>query len=277
MDPVRKALWFVESHWRDPLSLDAIARQCKVSPYHLTRAFAATLGMSLMRYVRGRRLSAAARQLIDGADDILAVALDAGYSSHEAFTRAFRDQFGLTPEQVRAQGADANIPFVEAIAMTTTTVPDIAPPRFETHPPLLLAGLVEHHECQTPQSIPNQWQKFVPYLGNVPAQVGQIAYGVTFNFDGDSNFDYLCGMEVKRTDDLPREFRLLQLPAQKYAVFVHAGHVAGVRGTYSAIWSKWFPQSGHQPVEAPLFERYGAEFNGVTGLGGFEIWIPVQG
>ena len=57
-----------------------------------------------MRYVRGRRLTEAAKALSNGAPDILSVALDAGYGSHEAFTRAFRDEFGVTPETIRAQG-----------------------------------------------------------------------------------------------------------------------------------------------------------------------------
>ncbi len=103
MDPVQKALWYVESHSRESITLDDIAGACKVSPFHLTRLFATTMGLSLMRYVRARRLCEAARLLAQGADDILAVALAVGYGSHEAFTRAFRDQFGLTPEQVRAR------------------------------------------------------------------------------------------------------------------------------------------------------------------------------
>src|SRR6516225_9632230 len=118
MDPAQKALWYVEKHSREAISLDEIARACHVSTFHLTRAFAATMGLSLMRYVRGRKLSEAARQLASGADDILRLALDTGYGSHEAFTRAFRDQFALTPEQVRAQGHLTNIPLVEAITMT---------------------------------------------------------------------------------------------------------------------------------------------------------------
>src|SRR5258708_4228072 len=85
MDPIQKALWFVESHSREPVTLEDIAKACKVSAFHLTRAFAATTGLSLMRYVRGRRLSEAARQLAEGADDILSIAFDSGYGSHEAF------------------------------------------------------------------------------------------------------------------------------------------------------------------------------------------------
>src|SRR5262249_27309148 len=122
MDPVQKALWFVESHSREPISLEEIASACKVSSFHLTRAFAAGTGLSLMRYVRARRLSEAARRLAEGADDILAVALDAGYGSHEAFTRAFAGHFVLTPEQVRSQGHLNNIKVVEAIPMSATPV-----------------------------------------------------------------------------------------------------------------------------------------------------------
>ena len=55
--------------------------------------------------------------LANGGPDILTVALDFGYGSHEAFTRAFRDQFGLTPELVRAQRHLDNVDLVEAIKM----------------------------------------------------------------------------------------------------------------------------------------------------------------
>ncbi len=68
MNPVQKALWFVESHSREPITLEDIAQASNVSPFHLTRAFAGIMGLSLMRSVRTRRLSEAARQLTNGAD-----------------------------------------------------------------------------------------------------------------------------------------------------------------------------------------------------------------
>ena len=102
MNPVAKALWFIESHFAQEVTLVEVSDVAGVSRFHMARAFGMTTGCSVMRYVRGRRLSEAARTLAKGAPDIIGVALDAGYGSHEAFTRAFRDQFGLTPEMVRA-------------------------------------------------------------------------------------------------------------------------------------------------------------------------------
>ena len=52
---------------------------------------------------------------------------------------------------------------------------------------------------------------------------------------------------------------------------------SAIRRTFSAIWSKWLPESGHKPADAPVLERYGPEFNPVNGTGGFEIWIPIEG
>jgi AraC family transcriptional regulator len=117
MNPAQKALWFIESHLSSELTLDDISGVAGVSRFHMVRAFAAATGLSVMRYVRARRLSEAARALASGAPDILSLALDADYSSHEAFTRAFRDQFGLSPETVRSLVCIDDIKLQEPIQM----------------------------------------------------------------------------------------------------------------------------------------------------------------
>src|SRR5689334_10536128 len=119
MSPVSKALWYIESHFATAISLDDVAATSGVSRYHLSRVFAVATGHPVVRYIRGRRLTEAARALAGGAGDILAVALDHGYGSHEAFTRAFRDQFGVTPEAVRAQRALDNLSLLEPLRMDT--------------------------------------------------------------------------------------------------------------------------------------------------------------
>src|ERR1700761_4731018 len=178
MNPAQKALWFVESHLADPLTLDDVAEVAGISRFHLVRAFATATGLRVIRYVRARRLTEAARALAAGAPDILQVALDADYGSHEAFTRAFRDHFGVTPEMVRATTCLSKLKLQEPILMDSTALDKIAAPRFETGKAMLVAGVGERFSHTDGAGIPGLWQRFHQYVQNFPGRIGPVAYGV---------------------------------------------------------------------------------------------------
>ena len=276
MNPAQKALWFIESHLAEELTLDEVAAIGGVSRFHMVRAFAAATGLSVMRYVRARRLSEAARALAGGAPDILTLALDADYGSHEAFTRAFRDHFGVTPEAVRSAKRLDHIKLQEPIPMDSTLTDSLQPPRFETSKPLLIAGISERYNHENGAGIPNQWQRFQQSVGNIPGRIGSVAYGVCCNGDDAGNFDYIAGVEVSDFSDLPREFSSVRIPEQRYAVFAHREHISTVRRTINTIWNHWLPASGLKIADAPNFERYDDKFDPLTGDGGLEIWVPVR-
>jgi AraC family transcriptional regulator len=275
-NPVEKAIWYIESHSSREISLDDIAGAAGVSRYHLSRAFALATGRSIMRYLRARRLSEAARRLAGGAPDILSLALDAGYSSHEAFTRAFGDHFAVTPESVRAQTHTHNLELMEAIRMDESMLTHLAPPRFEQGKTMLIAGLGERYTAETCSNIPAQWQRFGPHLGHIQGQIGRAAYGVICNSDDAGNTEYIAGVEVSDFSRIPRDWSRIRIPPQKYAVFRQPDHISTVRRTFYTIWNKSLPEARLKPAEGPEFERYGEEFNPETGTGGFEIWIPIQ-
>jgi AraC family transcriptional regulator len=277
MNPAQKALWFIESHLAEALTLDEIAGVAGISRFHMVRAFAAATGLPVMRYVRARRLTAAARALAGGAPDILNVALDADYGSHEAFTRAFREYFGVTPEAVRAGACLDRLKLQEPIMMDSTALDHLEPPRFVTAKPLLVAGLGERitHE-NSGAGIPNQWQRFHQEVAAFPGRIGQVAYGVCCNGDDAGNFDYIAGVEVIDFSDLPRAFSRVRIPEQRYAVFAHGDHISSIRRTVNTIWNHWLPSSGLKAADAPSFERYDEKFDSATGDCGFEIWIPVR-
>jgi AraC family transcriptional regulator len=276
MNPAQKALWFIESHLGKRLALDDVADVAGVSRFHLVRAFAAATGFSVMRYVRARRLTEAARALAGGAPDILALALDAEYGSHEAFTRAFRDHFGITPEAVRAAGCLDHLKLQEPIQMDSTALDSLPPPRFETSAAFLVAGLGERFNHENGAGIPGLWQRYNQKVEEIRGRIGKVAYGVCCNGDDAGNFDYIAGVAVSDFSDLPREFSRIRIPAQRYAVFAHAGHVSTIRRTVNTIWNHWLPSSGLTVADAPNFERYGERFDPLTGNGGFEIWVPVR-
>jgi AraC family transcriptional regulator len=276
MNPAQRALWFIESHLPEELTLDEIAGVAGISRFHLVRAFAAATGLSVMRYVRARRLSEAARALAAGAPDILELALDADYGSHEAFTRAFRDHFGVTPEIVRSSTRLDHLKLQEPILMDSTLVDNLQPPRFETGKPLLVAGLGERVSLESSAGIPGLWQRFHQCVANIPNRIGGLAYGVCCNGDDAGNFDYISGVAVSDFSDLPRKFARVRIPEQRYAVFTHRDHISTIRRTVNTIWNHWLPASGLKAADAPNFERYDEKFDPVTGDGGLEIWVPVR-
>ena len=233
MSVTGKALWYIESHLSGDVSLEAIADVVGVSRFHLSRAFGVTVGHALASYVRARRLSQAARTLAGGAPDILSVALDAGYGSHEAFTRAFRQHFGLTPEELRERAHVGDLDLLEPIRMHETKSVALPTPRVVSSDALLIFGLGQRYHG-TNAGIPSQWEKFLPYVGHITGQVGQERYGVICNTDDAGSIDYICGVQVREFPSQPAEFTRLRIPPQTYAVFEHQrprvrdiDHVAG--------------------------------------------------
>jgi len=171
-----RALWVIERNLARPLTLTEIAGACCVSRYHLSHAFGASVGLSVMEYVRGRRLTAAAVSLAAGAADILDVALETGYGSHEAFTRAFRAQFGTTPEMVRRGASTEDLPVVKAEKLPDSTGIQLDPPRIVSGAPMLVVGLSERHSFESTQNIAGQWQRFMSLYGEIPHKLARFRW-----------------------------------------------------------------------------------------------------
>jgi AraC family transcriptional regulator len=152
-------------------------------------------------------------------------------------------------------------------------------PRYVELSPLLVAGMREPLHEQNAQTIPIWWQKFAPFIGKIPHQIGQVAYGLCVQSSESSNgsFYYMAGCEVSEFADLLSELSPLIVPAHKYAVFNHGGHVSKITDTIDYVFDKWLPESGqkHNAQSIHFFERYGENFNPQSGLGGMEIWLPI--
>jgi len=153
-------------------------------------------------------------------------------------------------------------------------------PRFENGKALRIAGLREHFTSETMKNVPELWQRFAPHIVNIPEQVSRVAYGLCFNSLSPEGVDYLVGVAVSNSSDIPGDFSVVTIPAQKYAIFPHREHVSKMHQTLDAI-DKWFPGSGLEvaggTAEAPnFFERYSEKFDPRTGKGGMEVWVPIK-
>jgi AraC family transcriptional regulator len=151
-------------------------------------------------------------------------------------------------------------------------------PYFEDGKPMTIAGLREHYTGSSLNDIPALWRRWAA-LGKVPGRIGAVDYAVVFPLaDG---CDYVAGCEVRGSGDLPKELTRVEIPARRYAVFAHDGHVAMLRNTFDAIMRTWLPESGLQiagiaEAGAYVLERYGEGFDPRTGIGDIQVCVPVN-
>ncbi|MFO1389832.1 GyrI-like domain-containing protein [Cellvibrio sp.] len=152
-------------------------------------------------------------------------------------------------------------------------------PRFVELPPLLIAGMREllTHD---PDAIPALWQKFGPHINNITHQTNAVAYGLCVHSSENKSGElyYMAGCEVREFTDLPADLSPLIVPANRYAVFTHEAHVSEIRNTIDYIFDRWLPTSGvkHKCQLVHFFERYAEDFDPAKGIGGTEIWLPVE-
>lgn len=275
MSVVEKAIWVMERNAGERLSLPAVAEACGVSRSHLANAFGSATGWSVVKYLRARRLSEAAEALAAGAPDILAVAMDAGYGSHEAFTRAFREQFGLVPEQIRERGSVATLPLLQPLQLRAQDRPALGPPTLAEAGPIRAVGLQRHHGFDSVVGIPIQWRAFMELQGRIAHRFDAIPIGVLSAERTDGLFAYAAAVEVARFGALPQGLVRIELPRRPCAVFEHRGHVSTIFDTYAAIWNVALPQYDLRPGDLPVVERHSPSFDPDTGEGGLSIWVPL--
>lgn len=267
-----RLIWQIETNLDSELSLPSLSERCAVNIHHMCRAFQLATGMSIMSYVRARRLSNAAHVIISSNANIITVALAAGYGSHEAFTRAFASYFGTAPSSLRDGRFALKLEFMEPFEMNKEMIVPVRPPQKRERAPFRVVGLGIDCSFAKTGAIPALWQSFFARESDIVGVVPGAAYGVCCMGDDAGNFRYIAGVEASASTPGMEE---IELCWQHYAVFTHSGHISDLSKTIYTIWNKTMPDSGLEAAKAPDFEVYDHRFDGRTGRGEMEIWIPV--
>ena len=103
-ETIEDVMLYIRVHIHEPLNREVLAQVAGFSVPHFHRVFTAQVGESAVGYVRSLRFERAGRKLRMGAVDITEVARAAGYESHAAFSKAFKQQYGLSPSEFRQLG-----------------------------------------------------------------------------------------------------------------------------------------------------------------------------
>lgn len=281
-----KTVSYVENHLCDYFSLDDLNAVNGFSRCHFSRLFQLFTGYTISEYIRGRRLTEAAKSLVETDEKIMSIALQYQFSSQDAFTRAFTKAFGIPPARFRRQGQRKVLinPLDVSKIIWMQGGMEVKPEIVElTH--LRVCGLTYKGKNQHGE-IPELWQKFIPRMKEIKNPVSNMkSYGICepleesvedVDLDNPNDFRYLAGIEVTSDENIPAGMEVWEVPHKKYAVFTHTGAVELLGDTYKAIYSKWIPESGYEVVFTYDFEVYDEDFKPGDPTSKMYVYIPIK-
>jgi len=283
------ALDYLEETWSAEPDLDRAASLAHCSPFHFLRMFEVVSGLSPGEYSRRRRLSRAAVDLAAGDDRVIDVALRYGYESPEAFAKAFKRLFGLTPSEAKAPGAILQTwPPLRLAVVLKGAQP--LPYRIVNHPGFTAVGWsyrVTTVHGENMRVIPEFWKQFNAD-GRSQALTplcGPLGYlGVCAEMDlRNEVFTYLIGTDRTTGRRYPQGTSEIVVPAATYVVFPTVGAMPDpVQNAWLSAYSEWFPASDYEHAGTPDFEVYPMfepdDPRGDPGNPQFvaEVWIPLK-
>lgn len=276
---------YIDDHLGHNLDLERVAAIVGYSKYHLHRMFTNIVGHTMHGYVKRRRLTEAARLLVQSDIPILNIALDSGYETQQSFTSAFRNQFQKSPQVYRKQKKFYPL----QLKLDTQTIPKgsnnirIENIRYEQRGSIFLAGF----KANTKRGffvIGRCWHKLHANIKRIPGridydyQIGLNDYTCfVFQESKQPAFDYYASIEVNSLENIPSRIAGKVLPPSKYVVFSFRGrNQDSIEPVISYIYKIWFAQSTLQFNEQARFDfvKYGENMDG-SGISDIEVWVPI--
>lgn len=288
MNPIENmnaALAYIEEHLEDEVDVSEAARRAFCSEYHFTRMFSFLAGIPLSEYIRRRRLTLAAFKLRSSSRRVIDIALEYGYSSPDAFTKAFQQLHGVTPSEARSTGTPLKS-FPRMTFQLTVRGGNEMNYRMEEKEAFRIVGLKKRVPIQfngVNPVIAAMWQSLsmemiteLKQLSNI-SPAGMISASVNFSagrMEEQGELDHYIG--VATTKESPLSYAVLEVPALTWAVFEAVGPFPDtLQNIWGRIYSEWFPSSSYELVEGP--EILWNESKDTTSPAyRSEIWIPVR-
>jgi AraC family transcriptional regulator len=256
---LRAAIDYIGKNLDDELSLDTLSDIACFSRFHFHRLFTAYTGLSLQQYIRWLRLKRAAHQLIvDRNSTIITIAIDAGFESHQAFTRAFKQATDMTPKQFRISGnwdSWDNPPYIVPMLGMNSMKVEIR--ELETR----RLAVVEHRG--DPKSLGNSVNKLVTWAKSQPININPSA-GDAFGFAYDDpdttkpeDFRFDLALTIPKSLVIQDPDVLeTHLPKGRYAIAVHYGSRSRIGETIYPMLREWLPASGEALGQLPCIFCY---------------------
>ena len=266
---IQDAIAHIVAHLDEALDLETLAGRARLSPFHFHRVFRGMTGETPLELARRLRLERAAWRLSRSADPVTDIAFDAGYETHEAFTRAFKAAFSTSPSGFRDRKYRRTVlPATCGIHHSAEggAVPPFSPRVSGGQPvqveivemPVVRVAALRHVGPYS--QISQTFSRLDHIARSANLFHDEAALVALYHDDPDSvPQDQLrsdAGIVVSAGAKIPPTLCEQTLPAGRYAKTVHRGPYEQLGDAWARFLGEWLPSSGQRLASTPSFELY---------------------
>lgn len=293
---IQQTIEYIDEHLDEEINIDRLAKLASLSQFYYQRLFRRLVKKPVAEYVKLRRMAKATEALTQKDQRILDVALDLGFSSHEHFTRTFKDTFGMTPEEYRKNPMPLNCMTKPELSLPYTLVDEgvplvtdgiileinrrqlLQPIHFIGFEKKMPVGFVDGLGTESGvDPLDTLWRDFhQKRISELLLADDVEEIGVTHPCTDDGYFLYFAGAKAE-SSAIPTGFTSLELPAGEYIVCTFEAETFEalvMDALYKAqqyLFGTWLPCHNLQ-TEPFCAERYASHTPQTTSM---EIWLKV--
>lgn len=271
---------FIEDSLGEPISLEDAARVSGFSKFHFVRVFQALTDETPFDYIRKRRLTVASLELLNSTATIGSIAQSVGYYSHEAFSRAFKEVFGITPKTYRDRGTpllNLQVPKITEEQLKSHTL--LVSPEHDILPAqnLALAGMAYSGKNDKGQ-VAKLWNEFYPLVSSLDNRIGDHKFGfskLVYSKFNRSLF-YMAAVEVSNVEKSTPPIALKLLPSYKYARFTFHGQIKQLNRAIQEVYGIHLINQKLKAADDYTLEFYEPDFKPNQTGSKIQLWFPVH-
>ena len=280
---LNESINYIEENLAGEISYEVISKIARCSVYNFQRMFSYIADKPLSEYIRSRRLTMAAFDLLNSTDRIVDIALKYGYESQDAFTRAFKNFHSVLPSSVRNEIVQLkSCPRLSF--QITIKGENHMNYQIEQWPALKVMGILHKVKTSTafeviPKIWENAWkdgtmQRFIENFPDYrPAGFLGIAAGGQWGNSEEMNYiiAVTSHVDVSECKHIPalEGMQEFSYPAATWAIFEANGELPdATQKVYKQFYTEWLPNSGYELADMPVIECYMQENRQ-------EVWIAV--
>ncbi|MEN6339242.1 MAG: AraC family transcriptional regulator [Clostridiaceae bacterium] len=274
MESLNAALLYIEKHLLEETDSALAAKSVGLSRFYLERTFSALTGISVSEYIRARRLSQAANELLAGSAKVIDLALKYGFDTPESFTKAFARFHGVTPSNARRFSTllKCQNPLAISIKLEGFTRMNYKIEQMEAF--TVFGAERSFHMDSSKEEIPKFWDEF--FQAGLAEKVCPM-FGICFDADANGNFPYMIGEPLKPGMTVSEGLVKREIPAHLWARFACVGAMPGAIQTVTQqIYSEWLPTNGVYEVAQYIEIEMYSEGDPSKPDYYSEIWIPIR-